>query len=564
RMQSFLVVSADLPPIPVALTWANLRFALTAVILTVVIALLFVVGTTRRSLLAAHQRAAHPIEPWWQRSFLDVLLLVPTLYGLYQLRRVGGLHLGIIDNSTLLNNLLLPLVPVLGSLCLGLLALRGLPYLWNGLAAWAARTAWRVPVLALRALGRQPAIYRGPCLLLILTLSLATVSASLATTIAGTLRAALTYQVGAITQLQEAAQSTEQPSTAPGQARAHKDIQKEPRFLFVPVADHLAVPGITAVTRVGTYHATAQLSGANQAVQLIGLDRLTYPPVVAHFDPAWSGGQSLGALMNLLARRPEHVLVSGAMLAQGFKIGDELSAVVTIANDHRTLVFRIAGTIDLWPGYYPQDGPLIIANLDDLFDQMGGQYPYDVWIAHTPGVAVSTLVQGVRERGMTVVDSLDGATLVTAAEGAPQYQGVVALLGIGVLVAALLTLLGLLVTALITAERRASEFGILRALGLREPQLAATLLVEYGLLVVASISLGTGSGLLVAYLVVPSLVVEVGPHPGTPPYPPQIAWGDSLIVYLIFAAALLLAVVSVVSRIRRLHVFQAVKLGESE
>jgi putative ABC transport system permease protein len=83
------------------------------------------------------------------------------------------------------------------------------------------------------------------------------------------------------------------------------------------------------------------------------------------------------------------------------------------------------------------------------------------------------------------------------------------------------------------------------------------------LLVAAGIGAGTGIGLLAARLVVPLLQVGAGPHPGTPAYPPQIAWDQVSLIYLVFAAALLLTLLALSWTLGRMRLFQAVKLGDA-
>ncbi|HNP73149.1 MAG TPA: hypothetical protein PKK15_18695, partial [Kouleothrix sp.] len=72
-----------------------------------------------------------------------------------------------------------------------------------------------------------------------------------------------------------------------------------------------------------------------------------------------------------------------------------------------------------------------------------------------------------------------------------------------------------------------------------------------------------GLGLLAAQLVVPLLQVGAGPHPGTPAYPPQLAWDQVAIIYLVFGAALLLTLLALAWIMGRMRLFQAVKLGDA-
>jgi putative ABC transport system permease protein len=323
------------------------------------------------------------------------------------------------------------------------------------------------------------------------------------------------------------------------------------------------VAGITAATRVGIYQASLQSGGSAKDGQLIGIDRLDFPKVIPQFKRSWANGESLGALMNLLARSPDGAIVTRNALAGGMKIGDRLPLQLTLAGDQRAATLRIVAIVDLFPGFYPQDGPMIIANLDYLFDQMGGQYPYDVWIARDPTSNLDTLVGGVRKLGINVLDQVDAAELTLREQTAPRRQGLFGLLSVGFITAAILTLLGFLLSVLISARRRAVELGVLQAIGLGGGQVAAALIIELALIVLAGTGAGTGIGLTAALLVVPLLQVGSGPYPGTPPYGAQIAWDEVSIIYAVFATSLLLTLLVLGAILSRTQLNQAVKLGDA-
>jgi putative ABC transport system permease protein len=305
------------------------------------------------------------------------------------------------------------------------------------------------------------------------------------------------------------------------------------------------------------------LGGVNQQAQLVGIDRVDFPKVITHFNPAWGGGGSLGALMNLLARNPGGVLVSRDVLARGLNVGDTLPALLILFGDRREVKFKIVAAVDLWPGYYPQDGPIIVANLDYIFDQMGGQYPYDVWINRSADARVDDIASGVRGLGISLVDVRDAATLIREEQTQPRRQGLFGLLSVGFIAAGALTVLGFLLAALIASRRRAIELGVLRALGMSGFQVAIGLVIEQLTLVITGVGAGTGIGLLAATLVVPLLQVGAGPRPGTPPYPPQIAWDQVAIIYVVFAVALLLTLLALSGVLGRMRLFQAIKLGDA-
>lgn len=567
---SFLSFSPDSAPPDLRLTGQSIGFGVGAVVLAILAALFPSFAATRRTLVDEQQQAARVQQsPLWQRFYLDFLLMIPSVYGMYQLQPRGGAGGGGEANpfADPLKDPLPSLIPVLFCFAGGLFAVRIIPVGLELLAHLARLPSWITPLVALRALARQPVSYRGALLLLVLTLGLATFSASMAATLDSALETSIRYRVGAMTQLIEANPSTERkPSPPPSgqpQLPTRKAREEEARFLFIPVSEHLLVPGITAVARVGEYPAFLQLGGMTQNAQLFGIDRLDFPKVVTYFDPRWSGGESLGGLMNLLARTAEGVIVSRSVVEQGVRVGDPLPVTLELYGDRRQLRFIVVAVVDLWPGAYPQDGPILVANLDYVFDQMGGRYPYHVWITRDPQVPLSALVQGVRARGFTVMEVRDAATMIRDEQLHPRRQGVLGLLSVGFLAAAVLTLVGFLLSALTNARKRAIEMGVLRALGMSGKQVATALLIEQVLLIATGLGVGTGIGLLAAHLIIPLYQVGVGPHPGTPASPPQVAWGGVMMIYIVFGLALAITVGVLMGILSRMRLFQAVKLGDA-
>lgn len=205
----------------------------------------------------------------------------------------------------------------------------------------------------------------------------------------------------------------------------------------------------------------------------------------------------------------------------------------------REVALVAVAAIELFPGLYPQDGPLVIVNLDDLFDQMGGQYPYDVWIDYAPGSDLDAIAAGVRALGLELIEVRDVASLVRAEQARLLRQGLFGLLSIGFVAAGGLTIAGFLAAAAMTARQRTVELGVLRAIGMGADGAVAALAIEQGVAVLAGLLAGDIVAACGALLVVPALTVGVGPHPGTPPVSPQIGWGDLALAAALAAAVLL-------------------------
>jgi putative ABC transport system permease protein len=228
--------------------------------------------------------------------------------------------------------------------------------------------------------------------------------------------------------------------------------------------------------------------------------------------------------------------------------------------------FEIVGVFDLFPTWYPNDedaGPLFVGNLDYLFQQAGGQYPYNVWLKTDPNIAAEDIIQGVKNRRLPVQAWQDSVTLIEEEQLRPQRQGLFGLLSVGFVAAALLTVVGFMFYAFFSFRRRFIELGVLRAVGLSARQMTAFLGWELIFLMGVGIGAGTGLGILVSKLFVPYLQVGTGPSTEIPPFVVQISWPAVFQVYVLFGALFIAALGALVWLLMRMKIFQAIKLGET-
>ena len=445
-----------------------LAFGIGALVLILLVQVaLPTLNAARRTIITYKQERAHAGKaPWWQRAWLDVLLLLPAAYGIYMLQRQSRLATGgAADIPDPLENPLLLLVPALGIFALSLLMLRLVPKIM-AFMSWALRRSNSVGMLmAARYLSRTPAFYSAPLVLLVLTLSLSTFTASLAQTLDRHLYKQMHYQTGADLNL------TELGTTVNENAQSAV-------WTFNPVEDHLLLPAITAASRVGRYDASVlRADGKVSEGVFMGIDRLTFPEVAywqRNFSPA-----SLGALMNALAGYPDGVLVSGEYAnQQKLKIGDPITLGVKVGQSDG-LTLQVAGFIDLFPTWYPEQGPLFVGNLDYLFQHAGGEFPHQVWVTTKPDTNMEDLVYAVRgysilldqkadplrlvQDGLNtqVSDWVSAPVLITAEQRRPERQGLFGLLSVGFATSAFLTVMGFLLYALFSFRRRFIEMGML-------------------------------------------------------------------------------------------------------
>jgi putative ABC transport system permease protein len=292
------------------------------------------------------------------------------------------------------------------------------------------------------------------------------------------------------------------------------------------------------------------------------VDRIDFASV-AFYREDFAGGEMLAGLMNRLAPIRANLLVSRDFLAQhGLSVGDPLRLTVGVAGEFREIEFVVAGVLDLFPTLYPQDGPFFVGNLDYIYEGMGGTFPYDVWLVTDPALPGNEVVAGVRDLGLAVTAVSDAQALIAEEQGRPERQGLFGLLSVGFLAAAALTVLGFLVYAVVSFQRRFIELGMLRAVGLSVGQMAAYLVGEQALLIMAGGGIGTALGICASLLFIPYLQVGAGKVAQVPPFEVQIAWGGLWTIYAVFGVMFVLAVVLLILLLVRMRIFEAVKLGE--
>jgi putative ABC transport system permease protein len=320
----------------------------------------------------------------------------------------------------------------------------------------------------------------------------------------------------------------------------------------VQAAARVAVSGIRITTENG------EVKGIYD-----GIDRIDFPKVAFwRRDFAY---QQLGDLMNDLALTSEGVLVSTDLLTNyRLKIGDSLKISTYQFDETKTLTFKIMGAFNYFPGWYPQtDGPLVVGNLDYFYEQVGGQFPYDVWLKVDPAAPVKPLLDGITKLYGVVLRSQVSSVMLSTEQLRPERQGFFGLLSVGFAALAFLTVLGFLLYALFSFQRRFIELGMLRAIGLSSGQMLAFLASELAFLFLAGLAAGTGLGVWVSNLFIPHLQVGNVMASLVPPFVVHVDWGSVFQVYILFGSLFVAALAVLGILLMRMKIFQAIKLGES-
>jgi putative ABC transport system permease protein len=417
-------------------------------------------------------------------------------------------------------------------------------------------------LMATRHLARTPGNYSMPLVLLILTLSLSAFTATLARTLDKHLHERTYYQIGADLKFSELGEWI--PPNPLEITPAQGDEQDSSQWDFTPVSEYLAATGVHSVARVGRYPAIPRLTaGSAQNGVFLGVDRY-YLPGIAFWRGDFSPN-SLGALMNELALTPEGVLVDrNFMRRSALQHGDTINLSVETIGQTQEIELKIVGSFDLFPTWYPEDGALFVGNLYYLFDEAGGEFPYQVWLSTDPNMNQQTIVdEGLRSINPAVLEWDSSLIVVDEEQSRPERQGLFGLLSIGFAAAALLTVIGFLLYAYFSFRRRFIELGVLRAVGLSAGRMTSYLAWELTFLILLGVGIGTALGTWMSILFIPYLQVGTEAAARIPPYQVWIDWSSIFQIYALFGLLFLITLGVLVVLLKRMKIFQAIKLGET-
>ena len=144
----------------------------------------------------------------------------------------------------------------------------------------------------------------------------------------------------------------------------------------------------------------------------------------------------------------------------------------------------------------------------------------------------------------------------------PVALGLIGALILGFVATGLFAVVGLTVSAAVSALQRRTEFALLRAIGLSGRQLSGSLWLENGSLVLVSLLAGTSLGLLIGWLVLPFITVTQRATAPIPPVMVHVPWDRILLLDVATALALGVAVLVIGAVLSRLGVGGTLRMGE--
>jgi ABC-type lipoprotein release transport system permease subunit len=308
---------------------------------------------------------------------------------------------------------------------------------------------------------------------------------------------------------------------------------------------------VSAVPDDGTNDAIIQLTGETEQSVVFGNGN-QLPAAVLSFLPT-----SVAAYNDPIPAVVNRALIDSLEAAPG----DVLTA--NLAGSGRRL--EITGVVETFPSTDPAR-PLVILDEATLgLLRLQGTSTVrtpDEWWLKAKGSDVEGLATALRASPFNTVSLVTAAGRARSLSTDPVALGIIGALTLGFVATGLFAIVGLTVSTAVGARQRRTEFALLRALGLSGRQLASSLWLENGSLVLVSIVAGTTLGLLIGWLVLPFVTVTQRAAAPVPSVVIHVPWDGILLLDLGSAAALGVAVLVIGAVLRRIGVGSVLRMGE--
>lgn len=540
---------------------------------------------TKNTIVTLRQsQARQQMPPWIERYFIDILLFIPAWYGYQQLSVGGSLAVPGLEGEGGLDdpfrNPLLLLAPALFIGASTLFIIRLFPRIITLFAALVQRLPGVVSISALRQLARNPGSLRGPTLLLILTISLATFTASMARTLdqysvdRANYRSGADYRllpstmIGTSVDIAGDEPNLPDPDLLMGSTQLSSVTGEQSQvvsleYLYVPVSDFAEIEGIHAATLVAPSKIDMTINGASKSGIMYAIDPTTFASVVADTWREDYASQSLGELINSMNMNIDDAIISQRLAEElNLAVGDRFDIVVDSLGSRRTLSVAVANIIAYMPTLYNEGPYFILTNYEHITNELGGRYAYEIWL-RSNGSDNRKAVQAVAFGNALRVLPYTPAAFINAEILQPQRQGLFGLLSIGFIATGIMSMIGMLAYILLTLRKRSVEFGVLRAIGISQTALRLTLAFEQFITIGFSTVVGLCIGVVTSSMYLPFLKVSQGVYPETPPFMVVFAGFDTGLIALTAIGLMGLIIVLELYVIQRMRIGEAVKLGEA-
>jgi putative ABC transport system permease protein len=557
--------------LPVSLSPQTYIYSFAAVLFFIITMMIPVFIASKTSIVLYKQKqSTQKSRTFWERYFLDVILLGIAIYGLFSYSRqqklliVSGLK-----GSEMIIDPLLFIISTMFILGCGLVFLRIFPYLVK-LIYRLGRKIWS-PVLyaSFIQVGRTVAQVQFLIIFIIITLSIGIFNSNSARTINSNMEEQIRYDIGADVVIKGHWTDNQVvlPTTVSGPPSAETSVhQDEFAYNEPPFEPYAKLSGVYAATKVLQRDDITVQLGDNclYSVTLQGIIPNEFGKV-AWFRPSLLPTHWYNYL-NLMTKAQGAVLVSKSFKEKnGLKIGDSINLSWAGQKNIEGVIY---GFVDYWPALNPNKintgnkyPYFVVANLDYIQAMLSVE-PYQVWLKKKPGATSNQITLDIQNKKIQIEDKKDAVEQITKKKNDALLEGTNGSLTLGFIVTIIICIVGFLIYWLMSIRKRVLQFGIFRAMGLSRSKIIGMIACEQLMISGTSILAGIIIGNYTSKIFVPLLQMMNSAEDQVPPFKVVSLAGDYIRLYSILGIMLVLGFIVLGAIINKINISQALKLGE--
>lgn len=569
-----------------------LLYALLAVVLSMIAMLVPALQLSKLTIVETKQKKTNRrSNVWWQRYFIDILVLLVSIYGLYNFNgQKAQLAKKVADGGALD-----PLLYFSSSMFIigaGLVSLRLIPLI-NRLIFKVRKKKWQPAgytafLQVIRTKSKQYFIMA----FLILTIALGIFNAKSARTVNTNAEKRISYQNGADIVLMEQwdgmededaekevveaivseegnIENAEEYEASKQEKDISSDDYSEPdfeKYSKIKGVEKTAKVYITDEAQISVENEKA--GNSTQHIRLMGIHTKDFG------ETAWFADDLLDQhwynYLNAISQNTNAVLVStNFKTSLGYRLGDVITYTTVTGQQVRGVIY---GFVDYWPGYNPKivqsgsdgteteiDQYLIVAHLRKL-QSVDGVLPYEVWMKVSD--STQSVYDFIEKKNVKLHHFSDNKSDLIDMKNDPVIQGTNGTLTVSFIVVLLLCSTGFLIYWVLSIRSRALQFGIYRAMGMEMKEIWHMLIYEQILITVPAIILGTVIGIIASKLYVPLIQIAYSTSDEILPLQVVTAGGDMVKMYVVVAIVIGICMGILSWLISKIKIAQALKLGE--
>lgn len=509
-------------------------------------------------------------KPFWQKFYLDVLVLALCGYGYYQFEnRKDILEMSGLSGTDISIDPLLFFLSTFFILGISLLFLRLYPLLIRLLFKLGKRWWNPVTYFSLINVSRADRNQQSIMLFIILSLAFGIINANQARTINSNITDKVMYNKGADVIIEP--YNNLNKSTGDDMLMSAEDSVlslREPLMYIEPPFDqYQMIKGYESITRVLVDNRASLSSGRDRIpnIRLLGITPHEFGKT-AWFRDDLLEPNHINDYLNILTKAPKAVFLSSS-IEEDFRIRKGDTVTINLKNAGN-LEFTVYGFIDYFPtcNIFTDEKNMLktyFAVINHSYvTQKYPPVPYEIWLKKSPDVTDGEINDEIISLGLRV-DSIDYASQETIKKkNDPVLLGTNGVLTMCFIVTMGIVAIGFVIFWVLSIREKSLKFGIFRAMGMPMRNITLIMLNEQVLVSVTAIIVGVILGTVAGNIFIPMLEMVYSAYQQVPPFKINALISDYIKVLGVTGVMLFIGLTILYWLVRRINVHQVIKMGE--